>query len=67
MLDSFAYRLQTLEKDCKNFNVIDTRKLLMRNDKKPDLRYWHDEIHPKKKGFNKISQHINTEIKQYLN
>lgn len=66
MLDSFADRLHALEKECENFHVIDTRKILTGADGKPDLRCWHDEIHPNKNGFKKITQHINTEIKQYL-
>ncbi len=65
MLDSFAYRLQTLENEVDNFLVIDTRKLLLGADNMPDLKYRRDEIHPNTKGFKKIAKHINSEIKKH--
>jgi hypothetical protein len=57
MLDAFYKRIKPLEKDFDHFLVVDTRKLLLKHGV-PNLDYWHDEIHPKAKGFRKITRYI---------
>ncbi|MCW9005882.1 MAG: hypothetical protein OQK70_11500 [Gammaproteobacteria bacterium] len=57
MLDAFYRRVVKLEATFKNFMVVDTRKLLLKNGR-PDLNLWFDEIHPNIRGFKKITKHI---------
>jgi len=63
MLDAFYRRVVKLEATFKNFMVVDTRKLLLKNGR-PDISLWFDEIHPNIKGFKKITNHIRKAAQQ---
>ncbi len=67
LVDGWAERLMNIERDYKNFFVIDTRDTLIPADfdetvVDPD---WHDEIHPTAKGFAKIAdQKLNPRLRE---
>jgi len=62
MLDAFYRRIIRLEDEFKNFMVVDTRKVLLKNGK-PNLNWWFDEIHPNRQGFKKVAGYIRKEAK----
>jgi hypothetical protein len=57
MLDAFYLKVKELESKYSNFLMVDTRTVLLKNDK-PDLSLWHDEIHPTGQGFELVAKHI---------
>lgn len=57
MLDAFYRRLSRIESNYSNFLVVDTRKVLSKNNK-PNMDLWYDEIHPNSQGFKKLAKHI---------
>lgn len=63
MLDSFYRRLKQLEDKYINFMVVDTRKVLLKENT-PDPELWYDEIHPNSKGFRKLARHIRKEAQK---
>ena len=63
MLDKFYSAIKELENKYENFLVIDTRKALLKNNK-PNVSIFHDEIHPKGKGFKKVAKLIRSESKK---
>ena len=62
MLDRFFSAVKELENSFDNFSVVDTRKVLT-SQGEPNLKWWHDEIHPTSRGFKKIAQFIKEETK----
>jgi uncharacterized protein YsxB (DUF464 family) len=64
MLDRFYHSIKALEQKYDNFIMVDTRKALWRNNK-PRVSMFHDEIHPKGKGFKKVAKIIRTESKRH--
>ena len=64
MLDAF-YRAITdaaVLKADPNSLMVDTRRVLLENDL-PARKLWKDEIHPRKKGFRMIAEHIREDAK----
>ncbi len=62
MLDRFYKSVKKLESNHDNFFVVDTRKVLMKKGK-PNVSLFHDEIHPKGKGFKQVAKVIKKEAK----
>ncbi|MDD5388339.1 MAG: SGNH/GDSL hydrolase family protein [Gallionellaceae bacterium] len=63
MLDQYYNAMKGLEQPGNNFVVVDTRPLLSRTPTRPNLAWWHDEIHPNYTGFKKVAEVIRTEMK----
>ena len=63
MLDRFYESMKSLQKKYDNFIVVDTRKALWKNNK-PDVSMFHDEIHPKARGFKKVAKLIRNQSKK---
>jgi hypothetical protein len=63
MLDRFYNSIKALESTYDHFMVVDTRKALWKNGK-PNVSMFHDEIHPKGKGFRKVARVIRAESKR---
>jgi len=57
MLDAFFRRISAIQSNHENFLVVDTRTVLSK-DGSPDMSLWFDEIHPNKKGFKLLAEHI---------
>ena len=47
----------------KGFHVIDTTETLLKDDGTPDTSVFHDEIHPKGRGFRKVYAEIKSQLK----
>lgn len=60
MLDRFYEALSELESEFDRFLVADTRRVLLKNGK-PDLRLWHDEIHPNSRGFRRVAEALRSQ------
>ena len=58
MLDAFYGRLATLNGKFDRFMAVDTRRLLLKRDGTPDLRYWRDEVHPNDAGYRQLTRTI---------
>ncbi len=64
MLDRFYNAIYGLENKYDNFLVVDSRKAILKNGK-PNVSMFHDEIHPKGKGFKKVAKLIRRESKKH--
>ncbi len=63
MLDQYYNALHALEQPGNNFFVVDTRLVLSKAPTQPNLKWWHDEIHPDYAGFKKVAEAIRDRMK----
>jgi lysophospholipase L1-like esterase len=64
MLNRFHHAVKSLENEYQQFLFVDTRKTLMKSNGKPKVSLFHDEIHPKGRGFRKVAKKIAKQAKQ---